>query len=302
LKQIDKIPEAPQTSSMNKHNATLPRVQQAPQNILSPRVQSAHKTKIPTVSPSAPSVGAKFKEHATSTKPQHKNANSPYNNSYQHRYNLRSLHRTTPRSYKARAAEYLVAQQLFEEYNHQINHIYNINGKRQTIDTVCKGLDKDIWNQSISNEWGRLAQGNDSGVHFNDVIDFISQQEVPRDRDVTYATYVLDYRPLNSQAHIIRITVGGDKLSYPDDAGSPAANILETKKLINSVISDAKTGARFMSADAKVFFLNSPMQRPEYMKVSYDHIPEDIKRKYNLASKVTQSGHLYIKIKKGCMV
>jgi hypothetical protein len=139
-------------------------------------------------------------------------------------------------------------------------------------------------------------------VHFNDIIDFISQQEVPRDRDVTYATYVLDYRPLKSQTHRVRITVGGGRLSYPEDAGSPAANILETNFLINSVISDAKKGARFMSADVKDFFLNSPMQRPEYMKVSYDHIPEDIKRKYNLDSKVTQSGHIYIKIKKGCIV
>ena len=74
---------------------------------------------------------------------------------------------------------------------------------------------------------------------------------------------MLDYRPLKTQTHRVRITVGGDRLSYPDDAGSPAANMLETKILINSVISDARKGARFMSADVKYFFLNSPMQRPD---------------------------------------
>ena len=141
-----------------------------------------------------------------------------------HRYNLRST--TMPRSYKTRAAEYLMAQTVFEDYQHQMNHVYDTNGKKETIDTVCKGPNKNTWLQSLSNEWGRLAQGNDAGVHFNDVIEFISQQEVPSDRDVTYATYVLDYRPHKTEKIRIRITVGGDRLSYPEDAGSPAANII----------------------------------------------------------------------------
>ena len=69
----------------------------------------------------------------------------------------------------------------------------------------------------------------------------------------------------------VRITVGGDRLPYPDDAGASVSNILETKILINSVISDSKRGARFMSADVKGFFLNSPMKRPEYMPTSIFH-------------------------------
>ena len=63
------------------------------------------------------------------------------------------------------------------------------------------------------------------------------------DRAVTYATYVLDYRPLKSDPYRARITVGGDKLQYLEDAGSPASNIIETKLLINSVISDTHKGA-----------------------------------------------------------
>ena len=283
LKRVDKIPEDYTAATPRVPNAPqsflTPRVPNAPQSLLSPRVPSAQKTKMHLASPSS--------THSKSSK------DTP------HRYNLRSLHRSMPRSFKSRAAEYLVAQQIFEEYNHHINHVYNINGKRETIDSVCRGEDKAIWLQSLSNEWGRLAQGNDSGVQFNDVIDFISQQEVPRDRDVTYATYVLDYRPLKTQPHRVRITVGGDRLSYPDDAGAPATNLLETKVLLNSVISDARKGARFMSADVKDFFLNSPMQRPEYMKVHYKHIPADIRQRYNLDKKVTASGHIYIKIKKG---
>ena len=97
----------------------------------------------------------------------------------------------------------------------------------------------------------------------------------------------------------MRITVGGDRLIYLDDAGSPAANLMETKLLVNSTISHAKDGARFMSADIKNYFLATPMAQSEYMKVQYKHIPEDIRKKYNLQHKLTSDNCIYIRIKKG---
>ena len=154
--------------------------------------------------------------------------------------------------------KYLTAQHLFQLC---VNHIYRPNGKKETIDTLLKGSDREIWNRSLSNEWGRLAQGNDNGVSPTDTIDFIIQEQVPKGRDVTYATFVVDYRPLKSEPHRVRITVGGDRLTYTADAGSPAANMLETKILLNSVISDATKGARFLSADLKDFFSRNPHGR-----------------------------------------
>ena len=38
----------------------------------------------------------------------------------------------------------------------------------------------------------------------------------------------------------ISLVLGGDKLDYALDAGSPAASMLETKLLVKSVISEAK--------------------------------------------------------------
>ena len=96
-----------------------------------------------------------------------------------------------------------------------------------------------------------MAQGSTNGVRHTDTIDFVHKREVPGDRDVTYATFVLDHRPLNTEEYIVRITVGGNRLSYKEDSGYPAANLLETKVFINSVISDAKSGAQFMTADIK---------------------------------------------------
>ena len=99
----------------------------------------------------------------------------------------------------------------------------------------------------------------------------------------------------------MRITVGGNQLSYQANVGSPAANMLETKVLVNSTISDAKRGARFMSTDLKDFFLATPMEGEEYMNDNYKHFPEDIRQQYGLENKVSKSGHIFIKIKKECM-
>ena len=54
---------------------------------------------------------------------------------------------------------------------------------------------------------------------------------------------------------------------YPYDAGSSAANLMEPKILINSTISDAIRGARFMSANINDYFLAIPMAIAGYMKV-----------------------------------
>jgi hypothetical protein len=88
-------------------------------------------------------------------------------------------------------------------------------------------------------------------------------------------------------------------LDYNDDPSSPAAGLLETKLLLNSVISDAHKGARFMSMDLKDHFLASPMNRPEYMKVHRKNIPPDIFSQYKLGDIVTSDGFIYVKIKKG---
>ena len=103
--------------------------------------------------------------------------------------------------------------------------------------------------KSLSNKWGCLAQSNTHGVRSTDTIDHIHKHEVLQNITVTYASFVLDHKPLKTELHRFRVTVGGNKLPFEDDFGSPASNLLETKVLINSTISDASKGARFMGAD-----------------------------------------------------
>ena len=100
-------------------------------------------------------------------------------------------------------------------------------------------------------------------------------------------TYILDHRLLKEEQYRVRITVGGDRFTYLEDYGPSAANLLETKVLINSTISNPRHGARFMSADIKDYFLTTRMAKAEFMKVQYKHIPDDIQIKYNLITKIT---------------
>ena len=93
--------------------------------------------------------------------------------------------------------------------------------------------------------------------------------------------------------------MGGDKLSYDADVGSPAASLLETKLILNSTISDAIHGARLMRADLKDYFLATFMANPEFMKIHYKYFPEYIRIKYELDSKLSSDRYIYIKIKKG---
>ena len=75
----------------------------------------------------------------------------------------------------------------------RVNHIYRPDRKKETIASLLKGSDRKIWERSLSNKWGRLAQGNNNDVVATDTINFIHQHEVPTNKDVTYTTFVLVY-------------------------------------------------------------------------------------------------------------
>ena len=64
---------------------------------------------------------------------------------------------------------------------------------------------------------------------------------------------MFDIRPFKQETHRVRLVVGGDKLECDFDTGSPAASMLDTKVLCNSIISDAHKGAKFLDADIKDF-------------------------------------------------
>ena len=117
--------------------------------------------------------------------------------------------------------------------------------------------------RSLSNDWGRLAQENDNSAKGTDTISFIHKNQVLSDIKVVYTLFVYDYRLLKEELYKTRITAGGDRLGYNNNTGSPVANLLETKILLNSTISDTRKGVRFILADIKDYFLTTLMKKPE---------------------------------------
>ena len=74
------------------------------------------------------------------------------------------------------------------------------------------------------------------------------------------------------------------------------ADLTTSKILWNSVISTP--GARFAAADIKNFYLNTPLDRYEYMRMPLKLIPQPFIDQYNLQAKA-KNGYVYIEIQKG---
>ena len=91
--------------------------------------------------------------------------------------------------------------------------------------------------------------------------------------------------------------MGGDRINYPGDCGTPTADMLTVKLLLNSVISTKN--ARFMTIDIKDFYLNTPMTRYEYMRLKLSKLPPDFIEEYKLNNKATKDGYVYLEIRGG---
>ena len=129
---------------------------------------------------------------------------------------------------------------------------------------------------------------------------FMHKSKIPHDRKVTYSNFVCDYHPLKTEPFRVRMTVGGDNLDYPDEMASPAASLIETKLIINSVISDhARHNSIFCAINLKDFFLNTPMTRPGFLCIHSRYLSQDLCKEYKLDSLIDLDGYVYCQVNKG---
>ena len=133
--------------------------------------------------------------------------------------------------------------------------------------------DKDIWNTSLANDLGRLAQGVGTIMPTGTITVFlIPRSAVLVGRTVTYLRLVASIQTHKTETHRIRFTVGGNRLDFPGYTTTNCASLTTTKFILNSTISTP--GARFITLDIKKFYYNTPMGRYEYMKISLAILPE----------------------------
>ena len=156
------------------------------------------------------------------------------------------------------------------------------------------------WTRAFGKEFGNLAQGDDftgeKGTNAIFVLNHEQIRNIPKDRVVTYARVVVDYRPQKEDPNRVRITAGGNLLKYPgEDFTTRTADLTTAKILWNSVISTKN--ARFMGIDIKNFYLGTPLERYEYMAMPISMFPQHTKDQYEL-EKYAKKGMVYLEIRK----
>ena len=171
---------------------------------------------------------------------------------------------------------------------------------------------KEIWDTSYANELGRLCQGIGSKpssanpaaspphqrVEGTDTFRPIQHAEIPPERrhDVTYTRVVCEVRPQKAEPNRTCITIGGNRICYPGDCGTKTGSIELVKTLLNSTVS--RKGARFACFDISNFYLGTPLDRPEYVRIKLTDIPQEFIDEYNL-TKYAHNGWVYFEITKG---
>ena len=160
----------------------------------------------------------------------------------------------------------------------------------------------EVWQTAFGKDFGGTAQGcaktgqkgtNGMFVMTHDKIMYALAAK----KFFTYANPVVDFRPQREDPHCIRITAGGNLITYEGDASVQTADIDTAKIHWNSVVSTPN--AKYMCLDIKKFYLTVALEYFEYTKTPLNLFPEWTKKQYNL-NELAFDGWVYIEMR--CVV
>ena len=110
----------------------------------------------------------------------------------------------------------------------------------------------------------------------------IHKKDIPKNKKITYAQFVSEIRLQKAEIHRTRMTAGGDRLDvYEGKTSTDTAGIETIKIHLNSTISRARRGAKYLCIDIGNMYLNTKLPSPEYMRIHIDLVPEEIRQEYN---------------------
>jgi hypothetical protein len=89
--------------------------------------------------------------------------------------------------------------------------------------------------------------------------------------------------------------VGGNLIEYPYELTTRTADLTTSKVMWNSVISTP--GSRYICADVKHFYLETPLDRYEYMKMPLAVFPQHVRDQYDLETHA-KNGYVFLEIRK----
>ena len=166
---------------------------------------------------------------------------------------------------------------------------------------------KKVWGRSYSNELGCLCQGISTGdkaggkrVAGTNTFHIIAYANIPyhKRKEIIYTKVVCEVREGKDDENCTRITIGSNLICYLGKAGTNTSSLELIKLMLNCVI--FRKGARFACIDIKKFYLDTPMEDPEYVHIKITDIPEEFILEYGLAGMEDINGWIYFEIRHGC--
>ena len=91
-------------------------------------------------------------------------------------------------------------------------------------------------------------------------------------------------RPEKADTKRTHINIGGNRICYPGNAGTKNVSFDLVKLVLNSVISIKD--AKFVTFEISNFYLQTPLDRPKYVRIKLSNIPKDFIDKYDLLDSV----------------
>ena len=92
---------------------------------------------------------------------------------------------------------------------------------------------KETWTTGFGKEFGNLTQGDNKtstpGMNALHVMNLEEIRLISKDRVVTYARIVVDFRPQKKDPNRVRITAGGNLIAYPDELTTRIADLTCSK-------------------------------------------------------------------------
>jgi hypothetical protein len=133
---------------------------------------------------------------------------------------------------------------------------------------------------------GCLAQGTPG---HNTSTNTTVQVPQKRAKDMTYGHITCLIRPEKiEEPNQTRLVAGGNRVHCPGNAGTPTADLLTVKLLINSTINTPN--AKYMTMNVMDFYLNIPMARYEYKQQLIANMPDNVINHYQLTDLATPDG------------
>ena len=120
----------------------------------------------------------------------------------------------------------------------------------------------EVWQTAFGKDFGGMAQGDDKtgqkGTNSIFVMTHAKIKQAYADKvNFTYAKIVVDFRPQKEDSYQIRITAGGNLLTYKGNISTRTADLSTSKLLWNSVLST--DGAKYMCLDIKKIYLTAAL-------------------------------------------